>query len=184
MVDPASANSDRRDSTEREDAMTTMRINDHPAKNVRRRWLAVVGCLFLVAGCASDGTSGSSEPSEVRDMRLVYDGETCVYEGGEMLAAGPVSLELENQNDGYAAMNMVRHAADETIADMQEYIGEEPSSKHAPSWSREVRDVWRPTPAGETYRWDGEVEPGIHTLVCAQTSPLGVYFAAGLTVTE
>ena len=160
--------------------MTTTRINNHPSKNVRRRWLAVAGCLFLVAGCGSD----SGESAEVRDMRLVYDGESCVYEGGDTLVAGTISLEFDNQSFHTAAMNMVRHAGDETIADMIEYIGDEPSPKHAPMWTRDIPDVWRLVAAGESYRWEGELEPSIHTLVCAQVDPIGVYFGAGLTVTE
>ncbi len=45
-------------------------------------------------------------------------------------------------------------------------------------------DTWHPVSAGETFRWQGDLEPGIQTMVCARTSPLSVWFGTGLTVDD
>lgn len=145
---------------------------------VGRAGVAMLSFLFVLAGCGDDGDA------EVRDMRLVFDGESCVYEGGDSLSAGSITLEFVNQSDGVAAMNFVRHTGDETIEDVRAYIGDEPSSTTAPSWSREVPGVWSPIPAGETQLWEGEVEPALHHMVCGSLNPLGIWFGSGLTVTE
>ncbi len=138
---------------------------------------AMLMFLLVLAGCGDDGDA------EVRDMRLVFDGDSCVYEGGDSLSAGPVTLEFVNQSDGIAAMNLAWHTGDETIEDVRAHIGDEPSSRHVPAWSREVPGVWSPIRAGETQLWEGEVEPALHHMVCARLSPLGVWFGSGLTVT-
>ena len=147
---------------------------------VGRAGVAFLMCLLVLASCGDDSDE------EVRNMRLTFDSSSCVYEGGDSLAAGPVSLEFLNQSDGRAGMNLVRHTGDQTIEDALAYIGDEPSSKSAPSWSRSVPGVWTTIPAGETRLWEGEVEPALHHMVCATMgpSPIQVWFGAGLTVTE
>ncbi|MCZ6505000.1 MAG: hypothetical protein O6834_03340 [Actinobacteria bacterium] len=50
-------------------------------------------------------------------------------------------------------------------------------------WTREL-GTWRAVPAGESQHWEGNLEPGIHFMVCAHTAPLLVWFGTGLTVED
>ena len=157
--------------------------------------------LLLAAACGGGGeptaTRSSTTPSPTAEatggggdegveaglLRLTFDGESCTYEGPTDLTAGPVALVFLNESEGRAAVNLMRHRLDKTIQDLINYIGEEPSTKHAPSWTREV-GTWNPIPAGESDRWEGDLEPGIHTMVCAGLGPLLVWFGTGLTVED
>jgi hypothetical protein len=115
---------------------------------------------------------------------LTFDGENCTYEGLTELAAGPVVLVFHNESDGRAAaVNLVRHTGNETIQDMIDYIGEEPSTGHHPLWTEEL-GTWQGVIPGKTHLWYGDLEPGTYTMVCAFTSPLGVWFGTGLTIEE
>ncbi len=68
-----------------------------------------------------------------------------------------------------------------TIQDMIDDLGPEPSTGHHPSWTHEL-GTWRSIAAGESHHWEGDLEPGLYAMVCASTSPLGVWFGTGLTV--
>ena len=142
----------------------------------------VLVMLFLV-GC---GASLTDEGNEDRILKLTFDGERCTYEGPTNIKAGPVTLIFLNESDGWAATNMIRLLGDKTLQDVIYYNGEEPSTKHAPSWSVDIPGVWREIGAGESHIWEGALEPGIHALVCARTlpwpEPLGVWLGTGLTV--
>lgn len=81
-------------------------------------------------------------------------------------------------------MNLVRHTGDETIQDVIDIIGEEPSKAHAPSWTVDIQGVWKWVSAGESHTWEGVLEPGIHHMVCARFTPYGVWFGTGLTVED
>ena len=116
-------------------------------------------------------------------LQLTFDGESCTYEGPTELTAGPVELLFHNESEGRAAVNLVRHTGDETIQDIIDYIGEEPTTKHHPSWTVEL-GTWRIIGPDETHRWEGELEPAIHHMVCARLSPIGAWFGTGLTVRD
>jgi len=79
---------------------------------------------------------------------------------------------------------MVRHTGGKTIQDMKDTFVEEPMSGHRPSWAIEIKGLWSGIPSGESHFWEGVLEPGIHTLVCARLTPLGVWFGGGFTVEE
>ena len=138
----------------------------------------VLAVVVLILGACAAGDEGV----EAGLLRLTFDGESCTYEGPTTHTAGPAVLVFLNESEGRAAVNLVRHTGDETIQDAIDYIGEEPTTRNAPSWTTDVRGVWRPVPAGESFRWEGDLEPGIHVMVCARWSPLGVWFGTGLTV--
>jgi hypothetical protein len=81
-------------------------------------------------------------------------------------------------------VNLMRHTGDRTIQDMIDYLGPEPSSAHAPSWVRSLGTWdWAVFP-GETVVWEGDLEPGTHTVICAIVSPFGVWFGTGLIVED
>lgn len=115
-------------------------------------------------------------------LELTFDGESCTYQGPTEIKTGHVTLIFLNESEGGASANMVRHTGDETIQDMKDTFVEEPSTGHAPAWTIDIQGVWRAAPAGESHYWEGILEPGIHTLVCARFTPSGVWFGGGLTV--
>lgn len=141
--------------------------------------------LPLLLGCAAPTPTPSPTPTrgEARLLQLTFDGESCTYEGPTALTAGPVELIFRNESEGTAAVNLVRHTGDETIQDMIDYIGEEPTTRHHPSWTVEL-GTWEIVSPGERARWEGDLEPSIYTMVCARISPLGVWFGTGLTVED
>ncbi len=139
--------------------------------------LLVVPALLMTACVSVD------EGIEIRVLRLTFDGESSSYEGPTVLKAGPVTLLFFNESKGMAAVNLVMHTGDETIQDAIDYIGEEPTTKHAPSWTRDL-GTWKTVLPGESFTWEGNLEPGIYHMVCASLMPFGVWFGTGLTVED
>lgn len=123
----------------------------------------------------------SCEEVEGICLDLTFDGENCTYEGPTELTSGPVTLFFNNKSEGAAAVNFLMLLEGKTVEDVIEYTGEEPTTKHHPSWSREL-GTWMPIVAGKSQHWEGELEPGDYFMVCARLSPLGVWLGTGLTV--
>ena len=126
----------------------------------------------------------SCEEVEGDCLELSFDGESCTYQGPAEIKTGPVTLIFFNESEGGATANMVRHNDGKTIQDMKDTFVEEPSTGHAPAWTVDIKGVWMGIPAGESHLWEGVLEPGIHTLVCAKLTPFGVWFGDGFTVEE
>jgi hypothetical protein len=115
---------------------------------------------------------------------LSFDGESCTYEGPTALKAGPVTLIFINESEDGAGVDLVRHTGDETIQDMIDYIGEEPSTRPRAYWTRELRTYMK-VYSGESLTWEGVLEPGIHTMICAKfENDFGAWFGTGLTVED
>jgi hypothetical protein len=117
-------------------------------------------------------------------LELSFDGETCTYKGPTDIKPGSVTLLLLNESEGGAAAGMVRLKDDKTIQDVKDIFVEEPITEHGTPWTIPINWPWRGVPPGESYVWEGILEPGIHTLVCARITPYGVGFGAGFTVQE
>jgi hypothetical protein len=116
-------------------------------------------------------------------MELAFDSEkNCMYSGPSEVKTGPVTLVFRNESGGRAGVNLVRHLGDQTIQDMIDSIGEEPSSGTAPIWANPV-NTWQVIGSGETDAWEGHLKPGIHTMVCASPQ-YGIWFGGGFTVEE
>lgn len=124
----------------------------------------------------------SCEEVEGNCLELTFDGESCTYKGPTDLKAGPVTLFFHNESEGRAAVNLLAHTGDETIQDAIDYIGEEPTTKHHPGWTREL-GTWRTVSPDESHTWEGVLEPGIYHMVCASFSE-GGWFGTGLTVED
>ena len=139
--------------------------------------IAILAALLLAA-CAS-GDDGIDDGV----LRLTFDGESCIYEGPTTLKAGPVTLLFFNESETTAYAGVVKHTGDKTIQDMIDYTGEEPSSKHAPSWTQVIY-AYVNVLAGESSTWEGVLESGIHTIVCIRILPHGAWFGTGLTVED
>ena len=118
-------------------------------------------------------------------LELTYDGEHCTYKGPTEFKSGTVTLLYINESDVEAYVNMVRHLEDKTVQDMIDYLGEEPSHKHYPLWSVEIQGVWYGVYIGMSHTWVGDLEPGIHTMVCVTGGPIyNVWFGGGFTVED
>jgi len=123
----------------------------------------------------------SCESIEGTCMKLSFDiDRNCIYEGPESVSTKNVTLIFVNESGSIAAVNMVRHTGDESIQDKIDYLGEEPSSKHHPNWSEEV-GTWKLINSGMIHIWEGELDPGIHTVVCASPKH-GVWHGGGFEV--
>ena len=143
----------------------------------------LVGCILccILTGCAT-----AASPCKKVDgicLELTFDGESCTYEGPTEFAPGPVTLFFNNKSEGNAAVNMIELLDGKTFEDVIEHGGEEPSTKHHPSWSREL-GTWQSIVPGESQQWEGDLEPGRYFMVCARIYPLGVWYGIGLTVQD
>lgn len=117
-------------------------------------------------------------------ISLYFDGESCIFDSPVEIKTGTVTLIFINESEGLAAVNLMRHNEDKTIQDMIDiFEEEEPSTKHAPGWVHSL-GPWYSTPSGERDVWEGVLEPGIHTIVCGQLSPFGVWYGGGFEATE
>ncbi len=113
---------------------------------------------------------------------LVFDGENCSYQGPEIQETGSMTLLFINNGDGFARVNLMRHTGDETIQDMMDYLGEEPSTKHTPTWANAL-GPWELVSPGRRHASVEILKPGIHTMVCADTR-YGWWLGGGFTVEE
>jgi len=142
----------------------------------------VIISLLIVALSINACGSGDKAVSD-GELFLTFDGDSCTYKGPTLLKAGHVTLVFFNESEETAAAGLGRHTGDETIQDVIDYIGEEPDTKDSPTWSREL-GAYQGVPAGESFRWEGDLEPGIHHIVCINMVPHLVWFGTGLTVEE
>ena len=175
----------------------------------RRVVVALVGLALLSAACESgdDGaetaqttaaptttttvastttttvasTTTTTAAREAIALTLTFHGDSCTYEGPTELTPGPVELTYLNESEEIAALNLTEHMQDKTIQDVIDYIGEEPTTKHAPPWVRDL-GTWRGVGAGMNHSWKWDIEPATYHMVCARMTPLAVWFGTGLTV--
>ena len=149
---------------------------------LERRMLGVLAASALaLSACGGDDATNATDAStasttvraDVASMTLTFDGKTCTYEGETEFAPGPVELDLLNESQGPAAVNLVSIDEGHTIQDVIDDLGPEPATGHHPSWTQEL-GTWQPTPAGGTHHWEGDLDEGLYAMVCAQTTPLGV----------
>ena len=148
------------------------------AVSVRKALALLVVLALLLTACG-----GSDEGAEDGPLRLTFNGESCTYEGPTELTAGPAALIYLNESEAAAAVNLVILDEGKTVQDIIDNLGPEPATGHHPSWSHEL-GTWRRVAAGESQHWEGDLEPGIHAMVCASLSPYGVWFGTGLTVED
>ena len=136
--------------------------------------VSMVAAVLLLVGCGGD---------DDRVMRLEFDGSSCNYDGPSELTPGPIELEFLNEGDGKGSVAFVRHTGDHSIQDMIDYMGDQPSTLHAPGWAVHL-GTWEPVSSGHTYHWDGNLVEGVYTVVCGDRTPFHMWFGGGLTVSE
>ena len=116
-------------------------------------------------------------------VELTFDGGSCMYQGPENMQGDRITVIYFNRSDVTNVSNFVRLQEDKTKADLDEYYGaEETTSEHHPTWTAEVAGYYARIEPGETYVWEGEIEPGVHFLVCGEAMPLLVYKGGVFTV--
>ena len=131
--------------------------------------------LLIATACGSSDSAG--------DMSLTWDGESCIYSGPTELTPGAVTLNFVNTSEeDLLNVNLVEILEGHTIDDIVADLGPEPSTRHAPSWTREMGTWNNHAWPGNTSTWEGTLEPGIYAMVCARATPFGVWFGTGLTV--
>lgn len=125
--------------------------------------------IVLLASCGGEAAT------------LTFAEGSCMYEGSTGVSSGPFEMTFINNSGATGAVNVIELLQDKTWDDLVDYAGPMPSSKHAPPWSRSVRN-WRPIGSGETLDWNEDLTPGSYVMVCANTSPLAVWIGTELTV--
>lgn len=86
--------------------------------------LVVGAMLSLLTGCTAS-----------RDIVLTFDGETCHYEGPEVVTEGDVTITLLNETDFEASLWMVKLDEGKTWQELLDYIGPPGTSVEPPAWS-------------------------------------------------
>jgi hypothetical protein len=179
-------------------------MGEYPMKKIKRWLHCLLMFLFLAVlfACAETVEAPTTEPTTTASpptptplpepcqevpgacIELTFDGESCTYVGPLEMKAGMATVIFHNESDGEASPNLIRLREGKTIQDLIEYNGEEPSYKHAPYWATGIPGVWKYVDKGGEHVWSGELEPGIHAIVCARIKPLGVWLGGGWTVEE
>ena len=174
--------------------MTTFIKKEKRTNRTRIVFLTFLLLFSVITACTPEPTATLVPPTNIPEptsceevegicLDLTFDGENCTYEGPTEFTSGPVILFFNNRSEGSAAVNFLMLLEGKTIEDVIEDIGEEPTTKHAPSWSREL-GTWHPIPPGRSHLWEGELESGSYFMVCARLTPLGVWLGTGLTVED
>ncbi len=123
----------------------------------------------------------ATEDANAVPLNLTWDGEACTFDGPTELTPGRIVLTFSNESESAAAVNFLELLEGKTIEDVIEYNGPEPTTKHHPSWSRELGS-WSRVSAGLTHEWEAHLDPANYFMVCVQMDPLGVWLGTGLTV--
>ena len=99
---------------------------------------------------------------------------------------GPVAIDFVNESEElYFKVNLMKHTGDETIQDMIDYLGPDPATRHQPSWVRDLGTWSYSAFADSPVHWEGNLEAGTYTLVCATSIPtFAVWFGTGLIVED
>ncbi len=126
----------------------------------------------------------SCEGAEGTCLELTFDGGSCTYAGPTGFEEGPVTLLFINASEEHVGVNLVRHNQGKTIEDMLARFNEDGTSRlHHPSWSEEL-GTWKAVRPGQNQVWRGELQTGVHTMVCYSACTELVWFGGGFTVGE
>jgi hypothetical protein len=140
----------------------------------------VIGVVFFLGACAL-----KAEPVEGGVLNLTFTGDSCVYEGPELLKIGEATLHFNNQGEMPAAVNFGRLIGGKTIKDVIDDFGggDEPVAGHANPEEVEEPGTWEFIQSGEDFTREGYLIPGEYVMVCGRVTGC-VWFGAGLEVVE
>ena len=141
------------------------------------------GSAYMYTGFATATPTSPCDEVEGNCFWLEFSGSSVTYKEPTVFKTGSLTLLFFNNSSLAAAVNLVRHTGDETLQDMIDYIGQEPSTQHHPSWTQEL-GTWESVAPGERYIWEGFLQQGIHSIGCARLNPFGVWYGGGFTVED
>ena len=149
--------------------------------------IAMVWRAFLILSLIallSPGCTPTPEPVENAEVSMTYTGEGCGFDSPDLLRAGPATLQFFNEGEMRAAINAVKLAEGKTFDDLFETMGdpEGPLFGHAPDWTEELGTYHWIKP-GDVYTWEGDLAPGLYTVVAQQLSGAG-WYCGRFTVVE
>ena len=116
--------------------------------------VAMLGCALLLACTVS---------SEIPEIDITFDGELCQASGPEVISAGRLIVDLENQSEGVVIIYVYRLDESKTWSDMVSHYGAPGSFVLRPEWVKGMsgRDV-----RGDQYDREYTLEPGTYGVVC------------------
>ena len=114
---------------------------------------------MLVCGLLLACTVSSENP----EIDIAFDGEHCQASGPEVINAGSLIVDLDNQTEGVVIIYVYRLDESKTWSDMVSHYGVPGSFVLRPEWVRGMsgRDV-----RGDKYDREYALEPGIYGIVC------------------
>jgi hypothetical protein len=155
--------------------------------------VSAAGCAAPTAAVPTAPTSTVSVPTstdtaipttELREVVLTFDGETCHYEGPAVITEGDVTITLNNKSVYKASLWIRRLDDGKTWQDMLEYIGLPGSNVHPPSWSSGSFFI-APMPDNPD-AWVYTFKEGLYALCCCTcfepSGPRGVWPGTSLEV--
>jgi hypothetical protein len=150
---------------------------------MKRMLISVAPLLLLLGACGdSDDTSSTDTAASTGDVpQLTFTGSDCVYDGPDEVTAGVVTVELVNDSDGLANVNVGLLDEGKTVQDVIDDFGPEPATGNPPTWIADMGGQ-SPASAGETIRWESSLAAGQYVTWCARSG--NAWFGAGFTVVD
>ena len=134
--------------------------------------------LAFLAGC--------TPPMKPRNAVLTFDGETCNYDGPNVITQGQLTIVLNNKTDLDVDLWVAKLNEGRTWQDMLDYIGLPGSNVHRPPWSSS--SISMTTVANNPDATVLTLSEGLYAICCCtcwETSgPQGVWPGASLEVKD
>jgi hypothetical protein len=165
---------------ERTTQMQTPDALDIPTEpKTRRNGMLIAAAVFaivVIAGAvlAIVSTRGEPQPAapipEPTQLRVIWDGESCTFEGPTDLNAGSVTLQRVNESEEEYIVNLALLDEGKTLQDAIDDAGPLPSFGIQPSWAHAMVPELDIQP-GESVSWEGDLEAGIYAIACSARVP-------------
>ena len=127
--------------------------------------------------------STASKPNEAV---LTFDGQTCTYEGPEVISAGDMTITLNNKSEYEADIWIVKLDEGRTWQEMLDFIGVPGSNVHPPDWSDAT--IIKGDVPGNPDAKKFQLNKGLYVINCCTCNeilgPKGVWPGVPLEVTE
>ena len=124
--------------------------------------------LLLLVGC--------SPTREIQDLVFTFHGESCQYEGPEVIREGTVVIEFDNPtNDEFVHLHLTKLDEGKTWQDFVQYIGGVDASAPLAPWEKLIAPTSVDGDTGSVRHqaryfreWEFSLTSGLHTIVCAR----------------
>ena len=168
-------------------------------KNINLLWILLfVGCILitLFSSCAtSTPETPTLKPTEIpietiippspipeptgtypanikiiERAEVTFDGESCIYDGPEVIQEGKVVFSLNNNSEATVIFNIYAHEESYTWQDVLEYYGEPGSTYGWPEWYIDIESSFI---FSEPNAREFPLNPGLHSIVVMVTFDSG-----------